>query len=308
MNVSDYKQSNANALKLLLLPTGILILALWLSFSQEILLYFIGQLFLSFFFLQTFLLLHECGHLSFFKTRILNKVVGNIFGFLTMIPYFSWQQVHGLHHRWAGWRDKDPTTTPTAYPSTSKAKNFLVNVAWRIWLPLFYLAYKIGNYWNLGKIKKYVAENKYKKVRNSVLVYAAAYLVLAILLGGYLVKFALPAFLLSLIWKEVIIMSQHSHVDMPLAEGRKVKPFAFLDQVQYTRSFYLPAWISKYFLFNVNLHEAHHAYPGIPAYELGRVDLNTAAEPKFFAWLIQAKKMKGEDYVFRTSKHTGKKF
>jgi hypothetical protein len=78
--------------------------------------------------------------------------------------------------------------------------------------------------------------------------------------------------------------------------------------VLYTRSFYLNNFFAKYFLFNFNLHEAHHAYPLLPAYYLDNVDLGLPEEPTFFSWFNKAKSMKGEDYIFRTSKHTGKVF
>jgi fatty acid desaturase len=202
----------------------------------------------------------------------------------------------------------DPTTAPTAHESKSKIKNGVVNVAWKLFIPLFYLAYKIGNYWNLSKIKKYVQTAKYRKIQRSILVYLLLYLVLITIMGKGVILIFLPGFLISLLWKELIIMSQHSHVEMPLAEGRDVKPFSFLDQIQYTRSFFVPSWISQYLLFNVNLHEAHHAYPGVPAYYLSEVDIKQPAEPKFLDWLYKAKSMKGVDYIFKTSKHSGKKF
>jgi omega-6 fatty acid desaturase (delta-12 desaturase) len=308
MRPSDYKPSDSKAFAALIVPILIGGSGFWLTFYGSQWSYYLGQFLLSIFFLQTFLLLHECGHLNFFKTRFLNNIFGTLFGFFTLIPFYSWQQVHGLHHRWTGWRDLDPTTAPTAHASKSKIKNGVVNVAWKLFIPLFYLAYKIGNYWNLGKIRKYVPPTRFKKIRISILLYLIAYVVLFFLLDRSFILALLPAFIFSLIWKELVIMTQHSHVDMPLAEGREVKPFSFIDQIKYTRSFFVPTWISHYMLFNVNLHEAHHAYPGVPAYYLGEIDINQPSEPKFLDWLYKAKSMKGEDYIFRTSKQTGKKF
>jgi fatty acid desaturase len=107
------------------------------------------------------------------------------------------------------------------------------------------------------------------------------------------------------VWKELLIMTQHTHIEIPVSNGEKVKPISFLEQVKYTRSFYTFAFVSRYFLFNFNLHEAHHAFPGVPAYWLDTIDLDIPRRPTFSGWLIKAKSMKGEDYVFRTSKHTG---
>ena len=271
-------------------------------------LYWLGQVLLSFFFLQTFILLHECAHLSFFKTRSLNIVMGHVFGFLSMIPFYSWQQMHNLHHRWTGWRDKDPTTETTIHPSTSKAKNTIVNIAWRFFLPVFYLSYKLSNYWNLFKIKRFVKPKKYQRIKRQILFYILIYVVLGFLFWDVILHVCIPGFIISLLWKELVIMTQHSHIEIPISGEKEVKPISYVDQIKYTRSFYTNRFFARYFLFNFNLHEAHHAHPAIPAYKLSQVNLGVLNSPNFFNWLFKAKRMKGVDYIFKTSKHTGELF
>jgi len=307
LNPAQFKASNKKGFVSLLLPVvigtgGILLLFIGQTWS-----YWLGEVVLSLFFLQTFILLHECGHLNYFKWRSLNQIFGHFFGFLSCIPFYTWQHMHNLHHRWTGWRDKDPTTEQTVSPSNSIIIRGLVNAAWRLFIPLFYMSYKVSNYWNLKKIKRFVSQSKYKLACIHVLVYGIAYTVLIVLLGPMLWTFILPAFVLSLIWKELVIMTQHSHVDIPLAMGKDVKPISFTDQVQYTRSFYVNSFVSKYILLNFNLHEAHHAFPGIPAYALDQVQLGLPHEPSYFTWIKKAKTMNGVDYVFKTSKQTGVK-
>jgi omega-6 fatty acid desaturase (delta-12 desaturase) len=68
--------------------------------------------------------------------------------------------------------------------------------------------------------------------------------------------------------ERIIIMTQLSHIEIPVSNGEEVKPISYLKQVTYTRSFYIAQFIARYFLFHFNLHEAHHAYPGVPAYLL----------------------------------------
>jgi hypothetical protein len=46
----------------------------------------------------------------------------------------------------------------------------------------------------------------------------------------------------------------------------------------------------------------------MPAYQLHKADLNKSQTPRYLTWFRKAKGMKGEDYIFRTSKHTGKHF
>ena len=78
--------------------------------------------------------------------------------------------------------------------------------------------------------------------------------------------------------------------------------------VQVPAQNFIAWWMASFFLFNFNLHEAHHVYPGLPSYWLNKIDLDLPKEPKYQDWLIQAKSMKGEDYVFRTASKTGKYF
>ncbi|MFT7611578.1 MAG: omega-6 fatty acid desaturase (delta-12 desaturase) [Parvicellaceae bacterium] len=306
--IASYKASDLRAFLGLIIPFIIGSIAGLLIIQEAFLIYLIGELLLSFFFLQTFILLHECGHMNYFKSRSLNYFFGHFFGFLTMIPYFTWKHMHFLHHRWTGWRDKDPTTEKTVEPSESPIMRVVANVAWITFFPIFYLAYKLSNYWNLSKIKRHVNTDKFKKSMIHVICYLIVYITLAVLFGGVIAVYVLPAFALSLIWKELVILTQHSHVEIPVSEGENVKPIANMDQVPYTRSFHVNSWVAHYFLFNFNLHEAHHAHPGLPAYWLRKVELDAPRGPKYFTWFVKAKSLKGEDYIFRTSKHTGEHF
>ncbi|WP_242206512.1 fatty acid desaturase family protein [Aestuariivivens insulae] len=305
---SHLKARNDLAFYSLIIPLVLLVSGVGLSTNHDWPLYWIGQVILSFFFLQTFILLHECAHLSFFKTRFFNIVMGHLFGFLSMIPYYSWQQMHNQHHRWTGWRDKDPTTETTTKPSSSTTKNLIINIAWRLFIPVFYLSYKLSNYWNLFKIKRFLNQRKYNKVKTQIIMYFIMYMLFNYFFGELIVHFFIPSFTISLLLKELIIMTQHSHIEIPVSNKKEVKPISYLDQVKYTRSFYINPYLAKYFLFNFNLHEAHHAYPAIPAYKLSFIDLDIPKKPKFLNWFIKAKKMKGVNYIFKTSKHTGETF
>jgi len=181
---------------------------------------------LSIFFTQTFILLHECGHQNFFNTLALNLAFGNLFGFLTMIPFYSWQQMRNLPQRWTGWRDKDPTTEKTVEPSKSPIMRIVVNIAWPLFIPVFYLSYKLSNYWNIGKIKRYLKLQRFRNSLLSISIYLTLYLLVFFFFWNFISVHLLPAFLLSLIWKELIILTQHSDVEIPISNGSYVRPVA----------------------------------------------------------------------------------
>jgi omega-6 fatty acid desaturase (delta-12 desaturase) len=50
------------------------------------------------FLVRVFIIFHDCGHGSFFKSRRANDVLGIITGVLTMTPYYHWQREHAAHH------------------------------------------------------------------------------------------------------------------------------------------------------------------------------------------------------------------
>lgn len=41
---------------------------------------------------------HECGHKAFSDNKLIQDTVGYVFHSLMLVPYFSWQRSHALHH------------------------------------------------------------------------------------------------------------------------------------------------------------------------------------------------------------------
>ena len=55
---------------------------------------------------RLFIIQHDCGHGSFFKTRTANDVLGRLLSVLTFTPYASWSQGHAAHHAATGNLDR----------------------------------------------------------------------------------------------------------------------------------------------------------------------------------------------------------
>lgn len=51
---------------------------------------------------RVFIIFHDCGHGSFFRSRRANDVVGFITGLLTFTPFYHWRWEHTIHHASAG--------------------------------------------------------------------------------------------------------------------------------------------------------------------------------------------------------------
>jgi omega-6 fatty acid desaturase (delta-12 desaturase) len=55
---------------------------------------------------RVFIIFHDCGHSSFFKSRRANDITGVITGLLTLTPYQHWRHDHAIHHATAGDLDR----------------------------------------------------------------------------------------------------------------------------------------------------------------------------------------------------------
>src|SRR6476661_8393050 len=58
------------------------------------------------FLVRIFIILHDCGHGSFFKSKTANAIVGSIAGMLTFTPYSQRRRMHSLHHATSGDLDR----------------------------------------------------------------------------------------------------------------------------------------------------------------------------------------------------------
>src|SRR5436190_2301488 len=96
------------------------------------------------FLVRVFIIFHDCGHGSFFKSRKANDIVGAITGILCFTPYYQWRWEHSLHHATAGDLDRRGTgdiwtLTVQEYLEASRWKRFAYRLA-RNPIVLFVLA------------------------------------------------------------------------------------------------------------------------------------------------------------------------
>lgn len=67
---------------------------LWLTIPFAVL----ASLFLP----RVFLIQHDCGHGSFFKSKWANDALGSLCGVLSFTPYYYWRKTHAIHHASSG--------------------------------------------------------------------------------------------------------------------------------------------------------------------------------------------------------------
>ena len=86
------------------------------------------------FLVRLFIIHHDCGHGSFFKSRKANDVWGFVTGVLTFTPYQLWRWEHAIHHSASGDLDRRGmgsvwTLTVQEYLEASRWKRFAYRLA-----------------------------------------------------------------------------------------------------------------------------------------------------------------------------------
>jgi acyl-lipid omega-6 desaturase (Delta-12 desaturase) len=128
---------------LTLLPIAALAYASWrsLELSFSYLLTAAITLLASLFLLRAFVLMHECGHGSLFRSGRLNRGFGFVFGVISGMPQFVWSQHHQFHHahngNWDRYRGPLSIVTAAHYDAMSSPQQRRYRNARNIWLAPF---------------------------------------------------------------------------------------------------------------------------------------------------------------------------
>jgi acyl-lipid omega-6 desaturase (Delta-12 desaturase) len=83
---------------------------LWILMILSVRVSYLLTLLLAFptagFMMRTFIIFHDCGHGSFFKSRKANDLMGIFTGIINFTPYYRWRHEHAIHHATAGDLDR----------------------------------------------------------------------------------------------------------------------------------------------------------------------------------------------------------
>jgi acyl-lipid omega-6 desaturase (Delta-12 desaturase) len=222
------------------------------------------------FMVRTFIIFHDCGHGSFFKSNWANSFLGTITGILTFTPYFSWRRDHAIHHATAGDLDR----RGVGDVKTMTVKEYLAapwwkKVSYRIFRnPL--IMFTIGSFLVFTVVNRFPRPKDGKKERASVW---WTNLALALLIGlmiwlvgwkTYLLV-QLPILLLGTSAGVWLFYVQHNFD--PTYWERHSK-WAFVKAGFEGSSFYKLPGILQWFTGNIGFHHIHHLSPKIPNYKL----------------------------------------
>lgn len=65
---------------------------------------------------------HECGHKAFSNNNIIQDIIGYTFHSLVLVPYFSWQRSHAIHHAYTNHIEDGETHVPPVIQDSLKGK------------------------------------------------------------------------------------------------------------------------------------------------------------------------------------------
>ena len=137
------------------------------------------------FVLRAFLLMHDCGHGSLFRTARLNKAFGFIFGVVWGMPQYVWSQHHAFHHatngNWAKYGGPLAIVPVEKYAAMTDRQQRRYQRARSIWLgPIAGFLYVIWNprlTWLKGSIGLvgHILKGKIAKPGTSIKAHAAEF-------------------------------------------------------------------------------------------------------------------------------------
>lgn len=305
-DLTHLRPTDAAGTRIVAIASAGTLLGLVLSFAGGWGMWLCGQALLAVMLVQWFVILHECGHETLFRTRRWHAAVGQIAATFSLIPYHSWTRVHGRHHKWTGWQDLDPTTESLVPRPLGRVERVLMNACWRLWIPLFSVLYRVTNYWNIPRLLRMFpkASDRRAIVRDTALLLALYGLIIVVFGPAAMLRACALALVLSLAMEDLLLLSQHTHVPQHVSHGAPVKPFPAIEQEPFTRSLRLPPLASA-FVLHFDAHELHHMYPFVPGYHLRRIPYSPENEIGWWRWVSRAKQLRGDVLLFQNRLESG---
>lgn len=229
---------------------------------------------------RIFIIFHDCGHSSFFKSQRANHFLGAITGILTFTPYYHWRWEHAIHHSSSGDLDRRGmgdvwTLTVQEYLESSRWRRFSYRLA-RNPVILFVIA-PLVLFFVLNRIPKPKAPTR---ERYSVYLTTMA---VGLMCAGLVWIFGLKAFLI--IQLTIVMVAGSAGVWLFYVQHQfegvyweRSENWDYATAALQGSSFYKLPKILQWFSGNIGFHHIHHLSARIPNYNLEKCH---KAEPLF---------------------------
>ena len=228
--------------------------------------------FTAMFAMRCFIILHDCGHGSFFKSNRANDFFGMITGIITFTPYFAWRHSHAVHHATSG--DLDRRGIGDVWTLTYEEYQKL-SLGMRMFYRLYrnpFVIFGIGPTIDFVILQRLPLVNVSDKQRekNSVLftnlTLLALSIVLSLLVGVkdfVLVQLPIIAFASST--GVFLFYVQHQYENV---YWERHEQWNYVEAALHGSSFFKMPKIMQWFTGNIGFHHIHHLSPRIPNYNL----------------------------------------
>lgn len=249
---------------------------MYISYSVSIWLALPFSVLAAGFLVRIFIIQHDCGHGSFFRSRRANNVLGSVCSLMTLAPYVFWRRQHARHH--GSWNNLDRRAASglDIYSSCLTVAEYLRLGPWR--RRLYRLAYHpVVSHLVLPPVVflllyrvPFDAAKEWRNERRAVYLTNIA---LACLIGGLglavgfgrVAAVQLPIMMVASIIGVWLFSIQHrfEHT-LWMSNAEWSYAAASLRGASHLR---LPR-ILQWFSGNIGFHHAHHLNPRIPNYRL----------------------------------------
>ena len=199
---------------------------------------------------------HELSHWTVFRTKRLNDIVGQVFGFVTLNPFYTDRFIHFAHHRATHDPARDPEIMGTGpYTLTSYLLDFAgISFWWRRVTGILRTAAGRGletAYWlSPAEARTVVAENR-----------ITVGLWIAIAVGSV----AAQSWTAVSLWIAPMLLTKWFHQLQNMGEHTALAYDP--DTFRNTRTLRGPA-VMRWLMWNMSYHTAHHCFPGVPFHKL----------------------------------------
>jgi omega-6 fatty acid desaturase (delta-12 desaturase) len=258
------------------LPLVLLWTAAWFTFSLG---YAWASLLIAIpaagFLVRLFMIQHDCGHGTFFASRLANDWVGRTIGVLTLTPYDCWRRTHAIHHATTGNLDRRGVgDIDTLTVGEYRARSWWGRLKYRIYRhPL--VMFGVGPAY-LFLLQHRIPVGLMRKGWQPWVSTMATNLAIALIIGALTWFVGLKAFLLvhlpimllaaaAGVWL-FYVQHQFEQTTWERDERWNLQQAALHGSSHYD----LPAPL-RWFTANIGIHHVHHLCSRIPCYRLSRV-------------------------------------
>ncbi|MFB6496436.1 fatty acid desaturase DesE [Bacillus haynesii] len=219
---------------------------------------------------RIFIIFHDCCHLSFFKQKRHNHILGFLTGVLTLFPYLQWQHSHSIHHATSSNLDKRGTgdiwlLTVNEY----KAAPLRTKIAYRLYRNPFIMfilgpiyVFLITNRFNKKGARRKERVNTY--LTNLAIAALAAVCCLTFGWQSFLLVQG-PIFLISGSIGVWLFYVQHTFEDSYFEADEN---WSYVQAAVEGSSFYKLPKLLQWLTGNIGYHHVHHLSPKVPNYKL----------------------------------------